>query len=202
MTKIKYIDLITLFQVTTFTIEKFGGLVGGFIGSLPTTTLASCLGIWFQLHEGIDESVLDPETYKIKSDQALLKFQRAMFMIPVGLLINSTFILSWKYVPRKLHNRFPNWNVSQVTWTSLAVSLVYWAILSTSVTLLHITYVPKERIDIPMVLGIVCLSGIIFNAYSSNWQMPLAPKGKKPVPFYMIVFRGLIAGIVVGTYLT
>lgn len=67
----------------TAAVERFGGLVGGLIGTLPSTIVPAALGIAAQ----------SPDEFQ---------FQSAMFATAPGMLLNATFLWVWQVLPGRL----------------------------------------------------------------------------------------------------
>ena len=57
----------------TVAIERFGGKLGGLLGSLPTTIIPASVGFWY--------SSIDITSY-----------QNSLFAVPAGMLVNSIFL--------------------------------------------------------------------------------------------------------------
>ena len=88
----------------TVAIEKFGGKLGGILGSIPTTIVPASIGMWL-----IQE-----------------KFEYSMCSVPVGMTVNACFLACWRYVPAYLENLS--------FWTKLgmmiSISLTCWLLLA------------------------------------------------------------------------
>ena len=68
--------------LATIAIERFGGKLGGVLGSIPTTIVPASIGMWFV--EGA--------------------FANAMFAVPVGMLVNACFLACWRFIPPYLES--------------------------------------------------------------------------------------------------
>lgn len=88
----------------TAAVERFGSLVGGLIGTLPSTIVPAALGIAAQSPEPI-------------------QFQTAMFATAPGMLLNALFLWVWQVLPPRL--LFGS-NRVRFAWV-LGVSLCVWA---------------------------------------------------------------------------
>lgn len=71
----------------TVAIEKFGGLVGGVLGSTPIMILPAAFRI--AVHAPTQQ-----------------EFKKPMLSVPVGVLLTAGFLLLWKHVPPKLPGKF------------------------------------------------------------------------------------------------
>jgi hypothetical protein len=52
-------------------IEKYGGRIGGILGSSPTTIVPAVIGIWMVIAQDLNQ-------------QKLIGFQKSMFIIPAS----------------------------------------------------------------------------------------------------------------------
>ena len=87
----------------TVAIEKWGGLVGGLLGTVPSTIVPAAVGI-----------------HLAGGDEALLA---SMAIVPLGMLLNALFLGAWLVLPRWFsHASRP------LLWTSLG-SLAIWGLL-------------------------------------------------------------------------
>lgn len=89
----------------TAAVERFGGLVGGLIGTLPTTIVPASLGI----------AAHSPDA---------LQFQAAMFATAPGMLLNAVFLWVWQVLPPRL----PRGGEKQRFAYVLLASLTLWAV--------------------------------------------------------------------------
>ena len=66
--------------LVTVSIEKWGGLHGGVLATVPSTIVPAAVGIWLAAGT-VDE------------------FQAAMGIVPIGLILNAGFLYLWRGVP-------------------------------------------------------------------------------------------------------
>ena len=66
----------------TVAIEKWGGLVGGLLGTVPSTIVPAGIGIY--LAGGEDD------------------FVSSMMVVPLGMLLNALFLGAWLVLPRSV----------------------------------------------------------------------------------------------------
>ena len=66
--------------LVTVCIEKFGGLLGGVLGTIPTTIVPASYGIWISSTE--------------------TQFIASMSVIPLGMMINAVFLSVWVLAPK------------------------------------------------------------------------------------------------------
>ena len=88
----------------TVAIERFGGRLGGILGSIPTTIVPASIGMWFI------------------QDQ----FEYSMCSVPVGMAVNACFLASWRYVPPYLEN-LSFW---MKLGCMICISLTCWGLLA------------------------------------------------------------------------
>jgi len=89
------------------TVESFGGIVGGIIGSIPTTIVASLVGIYFT-------STL-PELLVI------------IRIVPLGMLLTLIPLIMWRFLPARLPYYFSS---NQRVSLMVTISLILWLILA------------------------------------------------------------------------
>lgn len=97
--------------LATAAIERWGGVAGGLVGTLPTTIV--------------------PAVLAIRSASATeAAFQDAVGVVPIGMLCNALFLLTWVTVPPRLPATRPGARLLAM----LAVSLSVWATLAAVAT--------------------------------------------------------------------
>ena len=158
----------------TAAIERWGGIAGGLLGTLPTTIVPAALGIHAQS----------------ASTEA---FQAALVATPWGLLANAAFLLTWRVVPRRLP---PTWPLSARLALMAALSLAVWTLLALVLTAalrgLLARGVPPLTLG---ALATVALAGVGVGA--ANRRVP-APSGRRRVRPLVLASRGLLAGAAIG----
>ena len=87
----------------TVAIEKFGGLIGGILGTIPTTIVPAAAFMWL-------------------ADPTDVAFEPAMGMVPVGMLLNAIFLWLWRVVPPKI----PEWNFGKRLTVITSINLGVW----------------------------------------------------------------------------
>ena len=68
--------------LVTLAIERWGGLTGGILGTMPSTILPAAAGIY------------------LAGDEEL--FMQSLAIMPMGMLINGLFLSVWIYLPPRL----------------------------------------------------------------------------------------------------
>ena len=156
----------------TVCIEKFGGKLGGLLGSLPTTIVPASLG--FQSHSANETELT-----------------ASLAVVPIGMLINAIFLYVWRILPPRLSNRLSLY--TRLSTMSLA-SLSVWAVCA----FLFVQVMDFITISNVLWVGIIGQSILIgFGIWACKDGVP-APKGKRPVKLLVLLSRGLLAGLAVG----
>ena len=155
----------------TVAIERFGGVVGGLLGTIPTTIVPAAVGIW----------VASPNPDDLRG---------AMAMVPLGMAINALFLYTWRVLPPRLGGK--GWGALA---TTTAVGLGIWfgaALLS----VWGMQSYPPDR-DVLWVGVWAQVALIAFGLWASRAHVP-APKGKRPVGLFTLLSRGLLAAAAIG----
>ena len=152
----------------TVAIEKFGGVIGGILGTVPTTIVPAAAFMW----------MAEPN-----SDA----FDPAMGMVPVGMLLNAIFLWLWRVVPP----RIPSWDFGKRLTIITTINLSMWfAGAAISVTLF-----PEQK---SMSVGLIALIiGVLLGLWISLDHKP-APRGKNRVGPLMLACRGIAAATAIG----
>ena len=158
--------------LVTIAIERFGGLVGGVLGTLPTTIVPAALGLW----DGPPEA-----------------FTMAMAAVPAGMMVNAIFLWSWRSLPPKLPSAWP---LGRRLAAMATLSLVLWAILAAGLV------IAKEAAEARwsmmgttpvLAAGATCLALTVVIGVVSTWRPRPAPKGSHGQAWWSIASRGLLA---------
>lgn len=152
-------------------IERFGGVVGGLLGTIPTTIVPAAVGIW----------VASPQPSDLRA---------AMAMVPLGMAINALFLYTWRVLPPRLGGK--GWGALGGT---TVVGLSVWfgaAILS-----VWCMQAFPEEVDVLWVGVVAQAVLIVFGLWASRAHVP-APSGSRPVGPLMLMSRGLLAAAAIG----
>ena len=93
--------------LVTVAIEKWGGIVGGVLGTLPTTIVPAAMGMY------VEAGSADLAT--------------SMSLIPFWMLLNALFVASWVVYPRMKEGA----TLAQMIF----VSLGFWTVLAVLMTI-------------------------------------------------------------------
>ncbi|MAE38964.1 MAG: hypothetical protein CL969_05010, partial [Euryarchaeota archaeon] len=66
--------------LVTVSIERWGGLHGGVLATVPSTIVPAAVGIWLAIGSQSE-------------------FRAAMGIVPIGLILNAGFLYLWRVVP-------------------------------------------------------------------------------------------------------
>ena len=154
----------------TLAIEKFGGKIGGVLGSMPTTIIPASIGFWY-------------------GSESVSIFQVAVFAVPTGMMVNAVFLYSWRILPPRLS--------PFILWKRLLamalISLLIWAGFAYVFVLLIDQFSTA-------IFQLGCVSFALMMTFSvvACWKNPPAPKGQRKVGLIMILSRGVLAGLAIG----
>lgn len=159
----------------TVAVERFGGRVGGILGTVPTTIMPATMGLF--------------ATHPMDADGTSSEgFLRSVAMVPAGMMLNAAFLASWRVTPRWLHS-----NDSRTTlWRCVLASLAVWALLS-------LAWVLGMNALEPSVEALLAIGGGTLLATATlgivlcRHGVP-APKGTNQVTWPVLVARGVAAG--------
>ena len=159
--------------LVTVAIERFGGFIGGVLGTIPSTIIPAAAGV-----------------YAIEGEQSLIA---SMSVVPIGMLINGMFLGVWIVFPKYIKK-----DNLKLPITTL-VSLGTWAILA-FISLLIARQVTDGMIS-EVTLGIIGLVALAILAIRFNIRSRDAPKGKNKVPLVILSIRGIAAGLAIAACL-
>ena len=155
----------------TVAIEKWGGLVGGLLGTVPSTIVPAGIGMY--LAGGEDALVV------------------SMAVVPLGMLLNALFLGAWLVLPRWFSNAS-----HPLLLTSIG-ALAVWFVLGMGVwfllqnTVVGILLTEQE-------LAAVGLALLFFIAVWFNRRPQPTPKGSNAVSKTVLFARGSMAAAAIG----
>ena len=156
--------------LVTLAIERWGGLTGGILGTMPSTILPAAAGIY------------------LAGDEVL--FAQSLAIMPLGMLINGIFLSVWIFLPPRLeHSKSP-------LLTTAFGALAAWFICG-MLMLFGVEYALELGVSSwsMATLGLVLIIGL---AIRMNWNVREAPKGSEPVAFQVLILRGSAAAAAIG----
>ncbi len=157
----------------TVAIERWGGVVGGILGTLPTTIVPAALGI---------------HATATSADA----FADAMVVTPAGVLVNAGFLFLWRIVPRRL----PRWRLSARLSVMMLIGLGAWGIAAVALVSLT-TWFRSAGGELGWfglaTFGLLLISGLL----TCLRPFP-APRGHRRVGPVTLVARGLLAACAIA----
>lgn len=153
----------------TVAIERWGGRVGGLVGTLPSTIVPAAVGIYGASHD-------------------VEAFRTAMYATPLGMLLNAAFLFVWIVAPAWLPTGRPGTRLvvitvaSLLTWTALAATLV----------------VVLPRSESALVVGIAATVSLLGAGLFAMRRAPASPGGSRGVKPATLVARGVLAAAAIG----
>jgi len=161
-----FAGLVAIFA--TIVIEKYGGIIGGIIGTVPTTIVPAAAFIWI-------------------ADSNQPSFESSMGMVPVGMLLNSFFLWLWRFTPTQI----PDWNFPIRLSVITTINLAFWF----SGAAIAVTLFSDVN---PILVGCFALAlGLIFGRWATRGFNP-APPGKNKVSLLILSSRGIAAATAIG----
>ncbi len=155
----------------TLAIERWGGIAGGFLATLPSTIVPATWGLWASVGAS--------------------GYRDAMAAVPLGMLVNAIFLHLWRVIPRKLSP-----TGARLGWT-LALSLLGWLGLALcSLVLLAVVRARAPGMLLPFAIS-TALAAWIFGVVACLDGVP-APGGTRSVRPTMVLARGCLAAAAVG----
>ena len=159
--------------LVTVAIEKFGGFIGGVLGTVPSTIIPAAAGV-----------------YALEGDESLTA---SMSVVPIGMLINGVFLGVWIILPKYIASDRLKLPITVVS------SLLIWSILAL-LSLVVAREVTGGTIS-EMTLGMIGLVLLAILAIMFNLSNRAAPKGLNKVPIIILSIRGIAAGLAIAACL-
>jgi hypothetical protein len=154
----------------TLAIERFGGIVGGVLATLPTTIVPTSVAIAIRM-EGQAEAL-----------------ERAMYTVSAGMLVNAAFLSTWRFLPASLPSE---WSLTRRLSAMMGVSYAVWLLLAAAVVVFQLYALPAGA---SLAFGLACY-GVLLTLGLWLCATPLkAPPGKARVPLRQLALRGALAG--------
>ena len=155
----------------TLAIERWGGLVGGVLGTVPSTIVPAGIGIY--LTGGEDN------------------FVASMMVVPLGMLLNALFLGAWLVLPRLFSN------ASRPLLLTSIGALAFWCVMGMGAwfllqnTVVGILFTEQEFAAMGLIL--LFLIAVWFNRRPQP-----APKGTNAVSKTVLFARGSMAALAIG----
>ena len=153
----------------TVAIEKWGGLIGGLLGTVPSTIVPAGIGMY--VAGGEDVLVM------------------SMAVVPLGMLLNALFLGAWVVIPRW----FPD--APYLLMVTTVGALAFWSLLG-MVFLVAVDeatfYLSLQQFALSG-LALLVATAIVFNRRPQP-----TPKGTNRVSMMVLVARGVMAATAIG----
>lgn len=140
MTSLTSIQLISgavagvIVIVATRAIERFGGILGGVISTLPTTVVVAGFGFALTIDDDDD-------------------FRRSMFVIPLGQLLDAGVLCIWRFLPAYVDHET---HLVRSLCILVSANLLLWGVGGVAVYFLNVNGL-DERISRMLPTGIGAL---------------------------------------------
>lgn len=159
--------------LVTVAIERWGGRVGGVLGTMPSTIVPAAVGIWSQ-----SASVDD--------------FIAAMAVTPVGMWVDVMFLWSWRVLPGWVGGDGGTTTLVRVLVSSIAL----WSAAALSVVML-LGWARASGVPLPPIGIAALLLSVVFGVIACRSNPP-TPGGSRPVRGRTLIARGTLAGLAIG----
>ncbi|MEZ4317967.1 MAG: hypothetical protein R3F61_10705 [Myxococcota bacterium] len=161
--------------LVTLAIERFGGVIGGFLGTLPSTLVPASLG----MYAGMETAGL----------------REALCTVPPGMLLNAGFLWVWRALPPRL----PAWGLPARLGVMIVASLSAWSV--GAVALVQVTRGLSDRGMRAEWLGATGFVALVGTGVWACWDGVPAPRGRNRVGPVALFARGALAAAAIGTAL-
>lgn len=153
----------------TVAIEKWGGLIGGLLGTVPSTIVPAAVGM-----------------YVAGGEDALIS---SMSVVPFGMVLNTLFLGAWVVLPRFFMSKR-----SPLLLTALT-SLLLWSLLGAAMIFTVDGPLSGWSESTTALVGFAVLFVV---AIAFNLRPQEAPKGSKSVSRGVLVARGCMAALAIA----
>lgn len=157
----------------TWSIERFGGVIGGVLSSSPTTVVCLSIGL--------------------ASTASMHTTRESLYAVPIGMSINCLFLLLWRELPERLpYVRNADTIIRKVSYMT-ATTLSIWLVLAT-LSVLFLTALKNNGVP-SLAPGLVffgcCIAIGVFGVLTRELAVI---KAKKPTSRAAYIFRFSAAG--------
>lgn len=159
--------------LVTVSIERWGGLHGGVLATVPSTIVPAAVGIWLAISSHSE-------------------FRAAMGIVPIGLILNAGFLYLWRVVPSLI----PEWRFGFRLTAITIATLATWG-AAAAVSMIGFSYLTSLGID-PFSIGVVALFfGLVIGFIATMKHRP-TPRGQNKVGLLTLLMRGFAASASIG----
>lgn len=157
----------------TIAIERWGGRVGGILGTMPTTIVPASLGI-------------------LAGAPDLEAFRHAMDLAPWGMALNACFLWLWRALPPRL----PPWSLGARLAAMAALSLAAWLAGALALVLAGRAYLGAGLPS--LALGVSGAAALLVVGVLATLRSRPSPRGGRRVSAAAVAARGLLAASAIG----
>ena len=157
----------------TLAIERWGGRIGGLLGSMPTTIVPASLGIW----------AASPD---------VSAFSAGMAGVPAGMLVDALFLWCWRVLPTRIEGP----SLASTLGRVAAAALTVWFLGATAMVLGFQAL--AEAGVAPLISGILTLLLLITAGIAACRGAPPSPAGSRRVGLVEVLGRGALAALAIG----
>jgi len=158
--------------MVTVMIERYGGVVGGALGTVPTTIVPAVAGM-AAAQDGAD--LMD-----------------SLSVVPAGMLINAIFLSVWIYLPSRTREMSAGRSLAVTTVTALIV----WALFG-MMAILCIGKASESGMGARAIAALGVALTAIFGTYL-GWSPGESPRGSRDVSKQVLLARGVMAASAIG----
>ena len=159
--------------LVTVLIERYGGAIGGVLGTIPTTIVPASIGIFLA--------------------SEILSFQMSLSVVSLGMLINGIFLMTWKIIPTYFH-------LTEKKYTTLIIviilSLFIWSMCGLLI-LNIINFITDEGYS-PFSVSLLGFALVSILGITICWNIGPTPPSNTDVNKYILLSRGLMAALAIG----
>ena len=160
--------------LVTVAIERWGGLHGGVLATVPSTIVPAAVGIWF-------------------ASSSQMQFQSAMGIVPLGLILNAGFLYLWRIIPSIIPQQL-DFSLRLILIT--LITLFIWAFAAV-ISMVVFDHLIAQGIN-PFYLGFAALFVGLFVGFIATTRHIPTPKGENKVGVLTLFMRGLAASASIG----
>jgi hypothetical protein len=159
--------------LATVVVERLGGVLGGVLSSIPTTVVPFAIGSFTRAADEAD-------------------FRRAMAFVPIGILLNALYLVSWRIVPAQVGRV----SRSHLLAKTVAIALLAWLVCAT--TIVAVDHVAEPTDGQTLAAGLIAFATGLVLGIGMNWRPHPAPRGTRRVGPLVLAVRGVAAMFVIG----
>jgi hypothetical protein len=156
-------------------VERFGGILGGTLATLPTTIVPASIGVAARLAGSANQAA---------------SLRSALFTVPCGVLIDAGFLWVWRWLPPRLPT---HWGWRARFGSLVSASLGLWAVGASCLLAVEL------RLDVNgiVVLGSLCYAALFIFGLVASLRPLAAPKGANKVSWRVLAARASAATLAI-----